>query len=212
MSDADRHPFISTFLVLFLGDGVVGLVVGVAHLTSRSLFDPDRLLPVMGPFGLALLMGAMVQVTLAFSRNMRWSARWIGLFVTFLNLIPVGQLDGGHVSYALFGHFHRWPARAFLVVIALLGFQGWPGWFMWTLLLLFLGIQHPPTVDRTTSLDPLRRVAAWATVGLFIVTFIPVPFSTTEAPPPLPLFDAPATPIDFGWPDFLRAPPLATPV
>ena len=60
---------------------MVGLVVGVAHLTSRSLFDPDRLLPVTGPFGLALLLGAMVQVTLAFSRNMRWSARWIGLFV-----------------------------------------------------------------------------------------------------------------------------------
>ena len=139
-------------------------------------------------------------------------AGWIGLFVTFLNLIPVGQLDGGHVSYALFGRFHRWPARDFLVVIALLGFQGWPGWFMWTLLLLLLGIQHPPTVDRTTSLDPLRRVAAWATVGLFVVTFIPVPFSTTEPLPPLPLFDAPATPIDFGWPDFLRAPPLATPV
>jgi hypothetical protein len=78
---ADRHPFVTTFLVLFLVDAAFGLVVSVTLLTSRSLFDPDVLLPVTGPFGIALLLGAMVEVTLAFSRNMKWSARWIGLFV-----------------------------------------------------------------------------------------------------------------------------------
>ena len=89
VSDGDRHPFISTFLVLFLLDGSLGVVVGVAYLTSRSLFDPDRLLPWAGPFSLALLLGAMVQVTLTFSRNMRWSARWIGLFVLVSQVLPV---------------------------------------------------------------------------------------------------------------------------
>lgn len=81
MPAAERHPFVTTFLVLFLLDAAFGLVAAVTLLTSRALFDPDVLLPVTGPFGIALLLGAMVEVTLAFSRNMRWSARWIGLFV-----------------------------------------------------------------------------------------------------------------------------------
>jgi membrane-associated protease RseP (regulator of RpoE activity) len=124
-------------------------------------------------------------------------AGWIGLFVTFLNLIPIGQLDGGHVCYALFGRRHRVTARIFLVVIAVLGFGGWNGWFLWTFLLLFLGIDHPPTLDIHTPLDPVRRTAAWATLVLFVLTFIPVPFSTVEAPPapsPPPRFDGPLTP------------------
>jgi membrane-associated protease RseP (regulator of RpoE activity) len=130
-------------------------------------------------------------------------AGWIGLFVTFINLIPVGQLDGGHVSYSLFGSFHRWPARAFLLGIFLLGIQGWRGWFIWTVLLLFLGVDHPPTLDRTTPLDPVRRFAAWATLILLVVTFIPVPFTLelpAEPPPPPPVFDGPVTPAGFAGP------------
>lgn len=88
----DRHPFTSTFLLLFLLDGFLGMAVGMALLTGRTLFDPDNLLPVTGPFGLALLLGAMVQVTLAFSRNMRWSARWIGLFVIFWQFVAEGAI------------------------------------------------------------------------------------------------------------------------
>lgn len=127
-------------------------------------------------------------------------AGWIGLFVTFLNLIPVGQLDGGHVSYALFGSRHRWAARVFLVVILVLGFQGWTGWFVWAVLLSFLGVDHPPTFDRFTPLDPPRRFAALATLVLFIFTFIPVPFSMhpfVPPPPPLPAFEGPVTPVDL---------------
>lgn len=130
-------------------------------------------------------------------------AGWIGLFVTFLNLIPVGQLDGGHVSYALFGSRHRWTARAFLVMILVLGFQGWNGWFVWAVLLSFLGVDHPPTLDRVTPLDPARRFAAWATLVLFIFTFIPVPFSMQEfapPPPPLPAFEGPLTPVGLQLP------------
>jgi len=124
-------------------------------------------------------------------------AGWIGLFVTFLNLIPVGQLDGGHVSYALFGRLHRWPARAFLLVIIVLGFQGWHGWFLWTALLLVLGVNHPPTLDQSTPLDPRRRLAAWATLVLFVITFIPVPFALEfpdEQLPTVPAFEGSLTP------------------
>ncbi|MGD0073868.1 MAG: site-2 protease family protein [Candidatus Binataceae bacterium] len=121
-------------------------------------------------------------------------AGWLGLFVTALNLLPVGQLDGGHVVYALAGRRHRSIARLFMVgclamviVPYLAGWSFWSGWLLWFVLLLFLGVGHPSTVDADTQLDKPRRLAAWLTVALFIVTFSPVPLSftppTAAAPP-----------------------------
>ncbi len=109
-------------------------------------------------------------------------AGWFGLFVTFLNLLPVGQLDGGHVTYSLFGRTHRWISRAALLVILVLGLHGWQGWFVWAVLLFLLGIDHPPTLDLFSSLDPRRKFYGWCTVGLFVLTFIPVPITMTEQP------------------------------
>ncbi len=107
-------------------------------------------------------------------------AGWFGLFVTCLNLLPIGQLDGGHVIYSLFGTSHRWIARAFLGVIFVLGYWYWFGWFVWIVLLLVLGIDHPPTRDLLSPLDPRRKLYAWCTVGLFGLTFIPVPITLSE--------------------------------
>jgi membrane-associated protease RseP (regulator of RpoE activity) len=101
-------------------------------------------------------------------------AGWFGFFVTFLNLLPVGQLDGGHVVYALLGPRHRWVARAGLVAVVALAFLGWGGWVVWAVLLSVLGLDHPATVD-STPLDPARRVGAWLTIAIFVLTFMPVP-------------------------------------
>ncbi len=109
-------------------------------------------------------------------------AGWFGLFVTFLNLLPVGQLDGGHVMYSLFGRTHRWISRFTLVGILVLGFQGWQGWFFWVVLLAFLGLDHPPTLDLASPLDPRRKLYAWCTIGLFALTFMPVPISMADRP------------------------------
>ncbi len=119
-------------------------------------------------------------------------AGWFGLFVTFLNLLPVGQLDGGHVSYALFGRAHRWISRLFLCVIAVLGFRGWDGWFVWVILLLVIGVDHPPTQDAFTPLDPRRRVAAWLTIGAFALTFMANPIGVAQ---PAPEFEGDRTPV-----------------
>jgi hypothetical protein len=116
-------------------------------------------------------------------------AGWFGMFVTFLNLLPIGQLDGGHVIYALFGRRHRIIARlSFLVVIGL-GVLGWQGWFLWAFLLGFVvRVDHPDTQDSDTPLDPFRKFAAWCTIGVFVVTFMPVPLSVLEAVPgPAPM-------------------------
>jgi membrane-associated protease RseP (regulator of RpoE activity) len=119
-------------------------------------------------------------------------AGWIGLFVTTLNLLPVGQLDGGHVVYALFPRRHRTISVLFVISCVLmvlvplaLGYNLWWGWLLWAVLVLVLGLGHPSTIDRDTPLNPRRAFAAWATVALFIVTFSPVPLSIVqpEAPP-----------------------------
>jgi membrane-associated protease RseP (regulator of RpoE activity) len=119
-------------------------------------------------------------------------AGWFGLFVTFLNLLPVGQLDGGHVAYAMFGRWHRLVSRVFLVVIAILAFRGWQGWFVWVVLLLLIGVDHPPTRDPVTPLDRRRAVAAWLTVAAFIVTFMAEPISLSR---PAPEFEGERTPV-----------------
>ena len=121
-------------------------------------------------------------------------AGWFGLFVTCLNLLPVGQLDGGHVVYSLFGPGHRWIARAFLAVIFVLGYQYWLGWYVWLVLLVVLGINHPPVRDLSSPLDPRRKIYAWCTVGLFGLTFMPMPLSLAE---PHPFPSAEATPVAY---------------
>ncbi|MDL1971435.1 MAG: site-2 protease family protein [Candidatus Desulfofervidaceae bacterium] len=105
-------------------------------------------------------------------------AGWIGLFVTALNLIPVGQLDGGHIAYALLGEkYHGWLSRIMIISLVGLGFLGWQGWLIWAVLLLFLGIGHPPPMDSFISLDRKRNILGVIALLIFILTFTPVPFS-----------------------------------
>ena len=108
-------------------------------------------------------------------------AGWIGLLVTALNLLPVGQLDGGHVIYALFGRRAIWIARAALATILTLGvLRWWDGWLIWGVLLLFLGVRHPPPLDPYTPLDFKRKIAGWITLAILVVTFTPAPFTMHE--------------------------------
>jgi membrane-associated protease RseP (regulator of RpoE activity) len=104
-------------------------------------------------------------------------AGWIGFFVTSLNLIPVGQLDGGHVAYALLGERHRRLSIALVVVLAALGVFVWEGWALWAALLLVLGLRHPPVMYWEPELDPRRRFTGWAALVIFVITFIPVPIA-----------------------------------
>lgn len=103
-------------------------------------------------------------------------AGWIGLLVTALNLLPIGQLDGGHIVYALVGRGQHWVGALFFVGVLALGFL-WVGWYVWAALLLFLvKIKHPPVLDPAMPLDPRRRWIGWLCVVLFIACFAPVPF------------------------------------
>jgi membrane-associated protease RseP (regulator of RpoE activity) len=101
-------------------------------------------------------------------------AGWAGLLVTGLNLIPAGQLDGGHILYALFGKNARRLLPFVLFVLAILGIA-WPGWWLWAGLLFFLGRAHPETLDEITQLDPRRRKLALLMAIIFMLVFTPVP-------------------------------------
>lgn len=104
-------------------------------------------------------------------------AGWIGLLVTSLNLLPIGQLDGGHVAYALLGERQNKISKYVFLAILALGIFGWQGWLLWSLLLFIMGFRHPPPLHWWVSLDRKRKVIGWLTVAIFILTFIPVPFS-----------------------------------
>jgi len=111
-------------------------------------------------------------------------AGWVGLLVTALNLMPVGQLDGGHVVYAAFGErWHRRISRATLVGLIVLGVSGATTWLVWAVLLSVLGLRHPRLINQETRLDRRRTWIAVATLAMFAVTFIPQPVYFSEPPP-----------------------------
>ncbi len=102
-------------------------------------------------------------------------AGWVGLFVTGLNLLPVGQLDGGHISYAVFGARSLLMARlTFLLLAAICVWYGLQ-YLIFLILLLFMGLRHPPTLDDATPLGRNRGRLAVALAALFLLCFVPVP-------------------------------------
>jgi membrane-associated protease RseP (regulator of RpoE activity) len=103
-------------------------------------------------------------------------AGWIGLFVTSINLIPVGQLDGGHIAYALLGEKNIRLSIFLIFMMILLGLLSWEGWFVWSVLLLILGLRHPPVIYWKAPLGGKRKFIGWLALVIFIVTFIPAPF------------------------------------
>lgn len=102
-------------------------------------------------------------------------AGWVGIFVTALNLFPIGQLDGGHISYALLGPKSRNLAKLFLGIFIFLGIFFWIGWFIWVFIILLLGLKHPRVVDEGIPLSPRRKLLGFVVFIIFILSFIPDP-------------------------------------
>jgi len=132
---------------LLFGDSL--LVKAISYLVLGPL--PDHVDILIHPIGLA---------------------GWFGLFVTALNLIPAGQLDGGHIAYALFGRRHRQVSIATVLALLALGFFS-VNWLVWAALILFLmGLQHSPPLDDITPISPGRRVLGYFAL-LLLISLIP---------------------------------------
>lgn len=118
---------------------------------------------------------------------------WFGLFVTSMNLVPVGQLDGGHIIYAMFGSETQMKISSIaMVILILLGLGGvvesvlvsgtnfgWTGWLFWSAILYFvIKVKHPPVYDES-EIDPKRKAIGWFAILMFILCFSPSPFVLT---------------------------------
>ena len=102
------------------------------------------------------------------------SAAWVGMLATSLNLLPVGQLDGGHLCYAISRRFHATMSRVTLIGVILLGAVH-KGWLLWAVALLMLGERHPPLVDEQEPLSRGRKLLAVAALAIFLLSFMPIP-------------------------------------
>ena len=109
---------------------------------------------------------------------------WFGLLITALNLLPIGSLDGGHVTYSLFGRTQWRIARvawfimiAVGIILAIVFGQGFNVWLLWAFLIQIFGMMHPPPLDDITPLDPKRRALGLFTMILFVMLIVPIPFS-----------------------------------
>jgi hypothetical protein len=204
------------------------LIYGFLHLPSK-----DFILAIHPDYNFALNASASAEgVSLAFGNTLLYSglqsvlthptlqyvpplseiyhypflcAGWFGLFVTALNLIPMGQFDGGHLIYTMFGKFHRKIAQisfyALLAISApalsdsllriLLGFvykhevgqivpfaqYSWSAWFFWAMIALYIvKLYHPPVADET-PIDGRRMAIGWFCIGIFILSFSLNPFT-----------------------------------
>jgi Zn-dependent protease len=109
---------------------------------------------------------------------------WFGLVITMINLLPIGQLDGGHIIYSMFGRA-QWQV-AVIAEIILLGLGAYLAfttgqllnvWLLWAILVQVFGLRHPPPLNDLTRLDRKRQVIGWATIAIFFLIFTPLPFS-----------------------------------
>ncbi len=176
----------NTLLDVGLSGPLAGTIVAIPVLFVGLKMSTVQIMPkVTGAvLGSSLLLELMIRITLGKLPEYYQVilhpvafAGWIGLLVTALNLIPVGQLDGGHIVYAILGEKSKALGQACIVALVILALAGWPGWLVWAILLSVLGVKHPPPLDPYLPLSPTRKFLGFLSLVLFVVTFIPVPFS-----------------------------------
>ncbi len=103
-------------------------------------------------------------------------AAWVGIFATALNLLPIGQLDGGHIVYSFIGERHQLLSKVFIAALLPLGLWYWP-WFLWALFLFLFGRRHPSIFD-ATRLSPGRRRLGYLAFVIFGLCFMAAPIAT----------------------------------
>jgi membrane-associated protease RseP (regulator of RpoE activity) len=161
------------------------LLWGIAHSHFAPLQEVSRPDDILGPT--VYLPGKCLAIELAtwlfhsqpapgMALNLHPVAygAWLGLLATAINLLPLGQLDGGHILYAVTGPLQRRLALPLWIILGLMGYY-WPGWLLWCFIVLLIGLPHPPVYDESEPLDAKRRLLAWFALVMFVLSFMPVP-------------------------------------
>jgi len=167
-------PF--TSLILSIPAIVIGLklsnIVPVSHIKEGALRLAD---PLLFSFIQRFVLGEVSENYEILLHPIGF-AGWVGLFVTALNLLPIGQLDGGHIAYGLFGRRSRVIFLIAIVVMAFITVFYNPGWFLLLILIILFGFRHPPPIDDITPLDWGRKIVGGAAFLVFFLSFTPAPF------------------------------------
>jgi membrane-associated protease RseP (regulator of RpoE activity) len=122
-------------------------------------------------------------------------AGWVGFFVTALNLLPVGQLDGGHIARALLGERSRWASYGAIGAMLMLGLVFSSSWLFFALLIMFMGLRHPPPLNDVTALPDGRKAVGVAAAIMLVLCFVPIPISTEPINNDFTFQGADATPV-----------------
>jgi len=161
--------------------GAVPAILAIAWGYSQSPIAPIPEGPILG-FGHSLLTLLVQQIMFGpvpdgygLHLSSIALAGQVGLLVTMLNLLPLGQLDGGHIMYGLFGRRQYKLAAIFMAGLFFLGWFYWKGWWLWLVIATLMRPFHPPVIDESTPLDRKHRIIGWAAIILFILTFAPLP-------------------------------------
>ncbi|HEX2451729.1 MAG TPA: site-2 protease family protein [Gemmatimonadales bacterium] len=171
------------FLVTLL---VLGWGYGLSERMEPGL-DPVRTFVVLAgeqiPLGDSLLTLAFRTLfhpdVASLELSLPGFAGWVGAFVTGLNLLPLSQLDGGHVVYALFGRRQATVGLLALCGLLILAQYSW-NWYIWVAFALLVGggrWAHPSVIDPAREVEPERRRIGWVAIAVFALTFVPIPFA-----------------------------------
>ena len=181
-----RDPLPSRRALLDVGASgpLVGFAIAIP-VTLAGLFltaaNPHPLLPVSGQYEIInpSIFYGFLQLFFPLPANTALHplafAGWVGLFVTAINLLPAGQLDGGHIARALLGERQgliSWGALGLLVVLS----AWYTGWLIFAFLILIIGVRHPPPLNDLSGLDAGRKLVGIAAVAILLTTFVVTPF------------------------------------
>ena len=176
----------------------LGLGLHLSDVVAKSEVPQGAL--TLGDSILSAWMGNLIIGELAENQDVMLHpvafAGWLGLLVTVLNLLPVGQFDGGHIVYAIFGRRHALISKATMAGLGLIWALGppydwiheagvasawigsrWPGWLVWMFLAMILGRRHPPPGDPYTELNSGRKAVGYLALVIFVLCFVPRPLS-----------------------------------
>jgi Zn-dependent protease len=159
-------------LLIGLALSRVGPITGPALLEGNSILYAILKALVFGRF----LPSGSIDVNL----HPMALAGWVGLLVTSLNLIPAGQLDGGHIVYALLGNRVRWVTLATVLMLAVAGAILWQGWLFWALLVFVFSRFQVTPLDDITELDVPGILLVLLMIFIFVLVFTPIPMTVTQ--------------------------------